>query len=159
AERGAAIYDVARHGAIALTFGDDPGVLFEAFGGWTLWRMGYPEQARRKIAAALDLARRLGIPYCEAMAHDISSWVQSSDRDSVGAIACLDALETLAVRHGFPLLEAHSNGLRGWLLVQQQTDIKTARELLERGLAGCAQIGFQLGTPSLMASLGEALAA
>src|SRR5262249_44839609 len=50
-------------------------------------------------------------------------------------------------------------GLRGWLLVQQADDFATAIELLELGLAGCAQIGFGLGTPSLMSSLAEALAA
>jgi ATP/maltotriose-dependent transcriptional regulator MalT len=105
------------------------------------------------------LARRLEIPYCEAMALAIASWVQLFDRDLPAATSSLDALETLATRHGFPLLQAHNSGLRGWLLLQQGRDFSTAAELLERGLNGCAEIGFQLGRPSLMASLAEALAA
>jgi len=159
AERGAALYDLERHGSIALTYGDDPGVLFDAFGAWTLWRLGYPEQAHTRAAAAIALARRLEIPYCEAMALAIASWVQLFDRDLPGAKASLDALEILTNRYGYPLLKAHNNGLRGWLLLQQGDNARTVIELIERGLAGCAEIGFGLGTPSLKASLAEALAA
>jgi DNA-binding winged helix-turn-helix (wHTH) protein len=158
AERGAALYDVARHGSVALSFGDDPGVLFEAFGAWASWRLGYPEQARAKAASAQALARKIEIPYCEAMALGISSWVHLFDRDLSAAKKTLDALEVLANQHGFPLLQAHHNGLRGWLLVQQAEDFSTAAELLERGLAECDAMGFGLGTPSLMASLAEAFA-
>src|SRR5262249_37148456 len=126
AQQGATLYDVGRHGSIALTYGDDPGVLFDAFGAWTLWRLGYPEQARTRAASGIALARRLEIPYCEAMALAIASWVQLFDRDLPGATGTLDALEILANRHGFPLLQAHSNGLRGWLLLQRGKDFKMA---------------------------------
>jgi DNA-binding winged helix-turn-helix (wHTH) protein/tetratricopeptide (TPR) repeat protein len=159
AEHGAAIYDVARHGSIALDFGDDPGVLFDAFGAWTLWRLGYPEQASSKAAAAIALARKLEIPYCEAMALAIASWVELFNRDLSGAAATLDSLEILANRHGFLLLQGHCSGLRGWLLLQQGQNLSAAIKLIEQGLDVFAQMGFGLGTPSLKASLAEALAA
>jgi DNA-binding winged helix-turn-helix (wHTH) protein/tetratricopeptide (TPR) repeat protein len=158
-DRAAAAYDVARHGSIALAYGDDPGVLCTAFGAWALWRLGYAEQARTKLAAALELARRLEIPYCVAMALDVSTLVHLFMRDVAAATVTLDELETLAAQHGFPLFHAHGLGLRGWLMVQRGGDDSAAAALLEAALANCDRIGFQLGTPSFRADLAEALAA
>ncbi len=159
ATRGSAVYDVARHGSIALAYGDDPGVFCAAFHGWTLWRLGYPEQARARVNVALDLARRLEIPYCQGMALEISSFVYLYARDLPNAHASLNELEALATRHGFPLILAHVLGMRGWLLTQERGDAAKATELLEASLAGCKMIGFQLATPALTAYLAEAIAA
>lgn len=158
-DRAAASYDVARHGSIALAYGDDPGVLCAVFGAWALWRLGYAERARRKLATALDLARRLEIPYCVAMALDVSTLVHLFMRDVAAAGVTLDELEALAVQHGFPLIHAHGLGLRGWLMIQQGEDPKAAAALLEAALAGCDLIGFQLGTPAFRTDLAEALSA
>jgi tetratricopeptide (TPR) repeat protein len=144
---------------VALAYGDDPGVLCTAFGASTLQRLGYAEQARAQLDVAIDLAHRLGIPYCEGMALDVASIVQLYARDLRAAAATLDALDALTATHGFPLFRAHGMGMRGWLLVQQGGQALTAIQLLEGSLAGCRTIGFQLAAPSLMAYLAEALAA
>ncbi len=47
-------------------------------------------------------------------------------RNVAAATASLDELEALATRHGFPLIQAHGLGLRGWLMVQQGGDASTA---------------------------------
>jgi ATP/maltotriose-dependent transcriptional regulator MalT len=108
AERGAAAYDVARHGSIALAYGDDPGIMCLGFGASALWCLGYVDQARTQIGAALDLARRLEIPYCEALALDLATWVYLFAHDHAAATDSLNALEALATRHGFPMFVAHS---------------------------------------------------
>jgi tetratricopeptide (TPR) repeat protein len=159
AARGAALYDVARHGSIALAYGDDPGVMCTGVSAWAHWGLGYVEQARTKVATSLELARRLEIPYCEAMALDFASWIHLWAGDLPAAAASLAALEAVATRHGFALFMAQAMELRGWLLVQQGGDVSTATEWLERGLAERALTGDQLSTPWRMASLAQALAA
>jgi hypothetical protein len=113
AERGVFAYSAERHGSIALAYGDDPGVMCQAFLSTALWFLGYPDKGRTHVAACLELARRVGIPYCEAIGLTMATWFQLFTRDVAGAAASLTALEALATQHGFPFPLAQSVGLRG----------------------------------------------
>ena len=159
AERGAAAYDFTRHGSLALTHGDDPGAACLGYGALVVWALGYPEQARAKVTAALELDRRLEIPFCEARALIISCWAHLCARDLTAASAGLDALDALEARLGLPASTARALELRGWLLVQQGRDPSAAVGLIERGLSVQAQTGHQATMPWFKAILAEALAA
>jgi hypothetical protein len=51
-DQAIALYDAARHGALAMQFGVDPGVTVLAHRSWVLWFLGYP------AAALADADRR-----------------------------------------------------------------------------------------------------
>ncbi|MER9185291.1 adenylate cyclase, partial [Mesorhizobium sp. M0767] len=59
-EQAIALYDPERHGSTAFTFGQDLGVAVLSHLVWVLWLLGYPDQASRRQAEALALARRVG---------------------------------------------------------------------------------------------------
>lgn len=152
-----AAYDMARHGSIALTYSDDPGVMCLGLSAWALWGLGFPDQATAKAAAAIELARRLRIPYCESMAWMWACWVNLLSRNLPAAETSLDALDALAMRHDLRQFMAERSVTRGWLLVQQG-GLRAAVDLLERGLVEQADSGTRVFAPWIMSSLAEALA-
>ncbi len=109
--------------------------------------------------AALDLARKLEIPHCEVQALFFSAWLHLISRRVDEAGASVDALESLAARHGLRQFLSESTAMRGCLLVQQGRDFPAAADLLARGLAEQSVMGVQLKAPWFMASLAEGLAA
>ncbi len=158
ADRGAAAHDLVRHRSVALAYGDDPGVGCLAFGALAAWALGYPEQALARVTAALDLARRIEIPHCEAYALFFFCWVHLSARQLTAVSASLDALDALATRHVLPQSMARASEMRGWLLVQEGRDPSTAAQLLQQGLFGQARTGVLATAPWFMAIRAEALA-
>ncbi len=152
-------YRVERHGALALSHGDDPSVMAQGYAAGALWFLGYPEQSREMVAHSLELARRLGMPYAECTGLALATWVLLFARNVTGAAETLTAMETRANHHGFSFIRAQGTALRGWLLAEQGRDLATAIELLEGGLAGQALAGVVLSRPWQQAILAAALAA
>ena len=63
-EQGMRLYDPQQHHALAFRYGNfDPGVTCLAYAAWTLWLLGYPDQALARANEALTLAQNLEHPY------------------------------------------------------------------------------------------------
>jgi adenylate cyclase len=60
--RSLALYDLQQHRHLAYQVGDDPGVMYRCFLAWTLWFLGYPDQAMATLREAQKLAQELDIP-------------------------------------------------------------------------------------------------
>jgi adenylate cyclase len=58
-----ALYDPQQHRAHASRTAQDPGVLCLSTASWTLWGLGYPDQALKTLHEALTLARELVHPH------------------------------------------------------------------------------------------------
>jgi class 3 adenylate cyclase/tetratricopeptide (TPR) repeat protein len=59
-EQGIGIYDPHQHHALTFRYGNiDPGVACLAYAGWTLWLLGYPDQALERANEALTLIQYL----------------------------------------------------------------------------------------------------
>jgi predicted ATPase/class 3 adenylate cyclase len=56
-ELGIALYDPERHHALALSYGQDPGVACRLLAHQVLWILGYPDQALTRAREALALAQ------------------------------------------------------------------------------------------------------
>src|SRR5207247_1200425 len=61
-ERTLALYDPERHHSLAFLYVQDPRVAALSALSWTLFALGYPEQARARSREALDAARELAHP-------------------------------------------------------------------------------------------------
>src|SRR4029453_146860 len=58
------LYDPHQHHALAFRYGNfDPGACSLAYAAWTLWLLGYPDQALERSNQALTLAQNLEHPY------------------------------------------------------------------------------------------------
>src|SRR5439155_8967002 len=67
-EKAILLYDLERHRTLTFRFGGDTGVNSLSYGAWTLWLLGYPEQALKRDNEALALARELSQPHNLAFA-------------------------------------------------------------------------------------------
>src|SRR5262249_50223439 len=61
--QGMALDDPQQHRASAWLYGEDAGVICHSFAAWTLWCLGYPDQALVRNDAAVMLAQQVAHPY------------------------------------------------------------------------------------------------
>jgi predicted ATPase len=118
-EEGIARYTPAQHRALVFRIGQDPGVACRAFAAWTLWLLGYPEQALARLYDVLALAHELSHPYSLAWAQCIAAFVSQFRRDVQAVHEHTEAAVALATEQGFPLLMAWGTSVRGWALAMQ----------------------------------------
>ena len=81
--------------------GEAPGMRGLAFTAWTLWCLGYPTQALRRIQEALALAQELAHPYSLAGAQAWAATLHYRRREAAAVQAQAEALLTLATAEGF----------------------------------------------------------
>jgi adenylate cyclase len=67
-EEGLARYDPVQHHALAVQYGDDPGVFCLSYLTIVLWLLGYPDQAQARSTAAVALAWQGQYLFCRAIA-------------------------------------------------------------------------------------------
>jgi predicted ATPase len=115
--------------ALVFRMGQDPGVGYRANAAWTLWLLGYPEQALAHVHDALALAHELSHPFSLGFARLFAAFVYQWRRDTPAVQEQAEATVTLATEQGFPLLAAGGTSLRGWALAMQG-----------QGEAGMAQV-------------------
>ena len=100
-DAGFRLYDVERHASLALTYGQDFGVLCLSTLAAIYWLLGYPKQAIESNTNALSLARQIKHPFSQASAMLWSAELYQHLRDSVGAQAHARSLKALANEHRF----------------------------------------------------------
>lgn len=148
-------YDPERHRALALTFGGlDPAVCCLDYLAWTLWLLGYPDQALKRADEAQPLAKRVANLYTQAR----SLYWDSLLRQFTGQWDVLreriDLAIAMATEHGFALVLGVGPIMQGWALSMEGRAEEGLRQItqgLERYQATGA--GFQL--PHLMTALIE----
>jgi len=97
-------YDQKTHHAlIHLYAGDDPAACCLGHKGWTLWLLGYPEQALENTRAALRLAQQLSHPFSIAQATWHNAWLHGVRGERAQAIAQAQAAIALSEEQGFSL--------------------------------------------------------
>jgi class 3 adenylate cyclase/tetratricopeptide (TPR) repeat protein len=106
-------YSPERHeGHIAL-YSQDPKVVCLSRLAWSLWFLGYPEQAARARDEAVALGDQLGHPYSRCYANAYGAMV-SHDLGEEGRDTELVALETLATGERYRFWQMFGAALRGW---------------------------------------------
>ena len=116
-EQGIALYDARPAPCPVFRMGTTPGCCCRSYAAWTLWLLGYPDQALQRIHEALTLAHELAHPFSLAFARclgghasiSFAGTCQPSQEQAEAAIA-------LATEQGFPLWAAWGTILRGWAL-------------------------------------------
>jgi predicted ATPase/predicted Ser/Thr protein kinase len=114
-EQATSLYDPDRHVAHAYLFGQDPGIMCQAFGEVALWLLGYPEQAVWQSEAAIRRSRGLS-PSSHAIALHFAAMLHQLCRDAPRAKACAEASIAVSSEHGFSFWRAGGHVLYGWAL-------------------------------------------
>jgi hypothetical protein len=119
AEQGIARYQPALHHTLtAAHAGHDPGMCCRVFAAYALWYLGYPDQARQRAQAAVDLARQVAHPFSLAMALTLAAEVRLLCREPAAAQSYLQESLALAKTHGFTSWLELGAIFQGWALAQ-----------------------------------------
>ena len=149
-------YDPERHRGLASTYGGlDPCVCCLEYVAWTLWLLGYPDQALKRADEAQPLAKRVANLYTQARSLYWDSLVRQFTGQWDVLRERIEVAISMATEHGFALVLGVGPIMRGWALVTEgraEEGIKQISQGLERYRATGA--GFQL--PHLLTSLIEA---
>jgi predicted ATPase/class 3 adenylate cyclase len=155
AERAEALYDVRQHRSHAFLYGYDSGVHCLCYAAWALDYLGYPDQALKKIHAALSLAQDLSHPFTVVMALNGASVLHNLRGEAQAAQERVEAEIALSTEQGFALFLAEGAMNRGWALVMQGQGEEGIAHL-RQGLAARRATGAEFGQPAYLAMLAAA---
>jgi predicted ATPase len=150
-----ALYDAHQHRAAALLYGEDVGVTSHSRDSWTLWYLGYPDQALAQSQAAVTLAQQLAHPLSLSFALGEAAVLHQFCHEWQAAQAHAAAARHLATDHGFPHWRAYGAILHGWALVHQG-EAKAGIEQLHQGMMARRTTGAALARPYFLSLLAEA---
>jgi predicted ATPase len=155
-EQGRALYDPQQHRAHALLYGGhDPGVCCLSHAAWSLWILGYPDQALQSMREALTLAHTLAHPFSLANALRFATTLHQCRREPQAAHARGEACVVLADEQGFAEVLAEATIMRGWALAAQGQRTEGVAQM-RQGLAAYRASGTARQRPYYLALLAEA---
>jgi predicted ATPase len=154
-EHGRALYDPQQHRSHALLYGGhDPGVCCLSHAAWSLWILGYPDQALQSMREALTLAHALAHPFSLANALRFATTLHQSRREPQAAHERVEACVVLADEQGFAEVLAEATIMRGWALAAQGRGTEGMAQM-RQGLAAYRASGTDRQRPYYLALLAE----
>ena len=154
-EQGIALYDPQHCRILAFSRGSDPGVACLARVAWTLWFLGYAEQALARSHEALALAKDMSHAYSLAFALHLAGVLHQCRREVQVVQAWAEAEMVLSSAQGFLYWSEGGMIRRGWALVQQGA-LEEGIAQLRQGLNAWLARGNNLGKTHVLARLAEA---
>jgi class 3 adenylate cyclase/tetratricopeptide (TPR) repeat protein len=137
-------YDPKTHHAlIHLYAGDDPAACCLGHKAWTLWLLGYPDQALQTARAALRLAQQLSHPFSLAQATWHNAWLHGVRGERAHAIAHAQAAIALSEEQGFSLFARSARFTESALAPDRATTEGVER--IRRSLVPGAMLSVCLG--------------
>ena len=150
------LYDRERHGPLRLRYGTvDNGVICLSYTAGTLWYLGYPDQALKRLNEALTLAQALSHPQSLAWAATFLAVLRQYRREARAAQEAAEGTIALSAERGFTDFLARATALRGWAMAEQGRN-EQGIALIQEGLAGARAIGSELHRPYVLCLLAEA---
>jgi predicted ATPase len=150
-----ALYDPQQCRILAFSRGSDPGVACLARVAWTLWFLGYADQALARSREALAFAKDMSHAYSLAFALHLAGVLHQSRREVQVVLELAEEEMALSSAQGFPYWSEGGMIRRGWALVQQGT-VEEGIAQLRQGLDAWSTRGNNLGTTHVLARLAEA---
>ena len=117
-ESAITLYDPERHRPLIYRYGYDAGVASLAYAAWTLWLLGYSDQALKRSYEALALAQRLSHPLNLAHAELFLGVLRQYRREVRAAQENAESVIAHSAEHGLTDYWGWATGLRGWAMAQ-----------------------------------------
>jgi predicted ATPase/DNA-binding winged helix-turn-helix (wHTH) protein len=156
-EQAVALYDAPHHQGLALRYGQDPGVVAAGFLAWTLWRLGYADQALQRSRATLALARQLAHAHSLAWALHFAAVLHGLRGEWGATQVGAEELLAVAAEQGLAFWQPLGTFDQGWALVGQGQYAEGITGM-RQGITGLRATGSQLGQSGLLRTLAEAVA-
>ncbi|MBI3800334.1 MAG: tetratricopeptide repeat protein, partial [Deltaproteobacteria bacterium] len=153
-EQATALYDPQQHRSALYLGLANPGSGISTWLAWTLWFLGYPDQALQQNQRALTLAHELARPFNLAAVLSFAVGFHQLRREGRATQERAEALITLSTDQGFAQYAAQGTIRRGWALVEQgQAEAGVAQ--IRQGLAAHRATGAENARPHYLALLAE----
>jgi predicted ATPase/DNA-binding winged helix-turn-helix (wHTH) protein len=120
-EQAIALYQPHQHRSLAFHYGGfDPAVVGRAYAAcWSLWLLGYPDQALAQSHEAITLAQGLCHPFSLVWALFLAAQLHEHRREGHLAHERAEAVIELAREQGFAYELALGMTMQGWALAEQ----------------------------------------
>ena len=125
------------------------------YASWTLWSLGYPDQALERAHDGLTLAHQLSHPYTLAWTLSYTAVLHQYRWEVQAVQERTEALLTIATEQGFAFLVAYGTMLRGWALAMQGHAAEGMVQI-RQGLAAHQTTEAELYRPYFLALLAVA---
>jgi predicted ATPase len=129
-------------------------VYCRVYAAWTLWVLGYADQALQHIDKALSLARELSHPFSLAVALNHAAYLHHFRREKPAALERAEEASALCSEQGFAFYWAMANVVRGWVLAAQPPPEEGIGQTLQ-GLTAWRDTGAVILVPTFLALLAE----
>jgi len=153
-EQGLALYDTHQHRPLAFRYGVDLGVWCLAYAAWSLWLLGFPEQALARSREAIASAQELTHPFSLAAALSYAAMVHVDCREGQAAAEWIDATLVLSNEQGFPQYATLGMLCRGWMLAEQGQG-EEGITVIRQAMAMRRAMRAEAGRPWFLALLAE----
>jgi predicted ATPase len=155
-EQGIALYDPRQHREHAFLYGGhDPCMCCICHAAWSLWFLGYPDQALCRSREAISLARELSHPTTLAHAQLFLAMFHHFRREAPETQELGEAVVRLAAEQGLPTYWAGGSVLQGWALAEGG-HAQEGIDKIHQGLAAWAKIPHFYWRINLLALLADA---
>jgi predicted ATPase len=157
-DQAIALYDGARHRALATQFGVDPGVTVLTHRSWALWFLGYPEAALADADQAVKDAHKIGHAATLLNALAFAAGIQTFCGNYATANMLYDELVALADEKGAVYWKVRAMPQIGQLLALSGETSDAVIQKLASGITALRSEGDTLYMPLLLSTLGRAYA-
>jgi class 3 adenylate cyclase/predicted ATPase len=156
-ERAISLYDPVRFHGGTLSSQIDPHTFALIHLSWTLWVLGYPDQALGASGRSIELARGLSQPFTLAMSLTWACWTRKCCGEAEVARPLLDELRALTISHRLTYLDACATYLEGQTWIAQG-ELAGGLEQVLLAIEELRNQGAGLGLPWLMSLPAETYA-
>jgi class 3 adenylate cyclase/predicted ATPase len=154
-EQAIALYDAWPSSSHAIRPVQDPGVLCRGFAAYSLWSLGYPDQALPRVHEAFALAQELSHPFSFAYALYFVFTLHQARKEDQLAQERLAELLAFSSEHGFPYFVEIGTFRQGAILAargQVKEGLTQMRQSIDTRFAG----GAEFGRPAFLGGLASA---
>jgi TOMM system kinase/cyclase fusion protein len=153
-EQGSALYDLEQHGSHAYLYGVDPGVGCLTYGAWSLWLLGYPDQALVRAEDAITMASKISHPFSMTRALNWAAMLHQFRRETQKVQARAQEAIALSREQGFPHWLAQAMILQGRVLADQGQEERGIAQM-HQALTAYLATGAAVRRPYYLALLAE----
>lgn len=148
-----AAFDGLEHRAAAV---QDPGVMCLCYSAWSLWQLGQPDEALRRVTEVVERAERLQHPFSLGEAFGFRAAVQHFRGDDAAALASAEQAIRICEEGGFAVWLAHARVMRGRALAELG-DPPAGIEEMRQAYDAWSASGAVVTTPFYLAMRAEGL--
>ena len=147
-------YDQLEHRPDAV---QDPGVMCLCYSAWSLWQLGFPDQALQRVLAVVARAEQLKHKFSIGEAYGFRASVQHFRGESDAALESAERAIEICEECGFVVWLAHARHMRG-RVVAELGDTAAGIEEMRQAYELWSATGAVVTTPFYLALRAEGLA-